>query len=170
MIPHSASHCNGRVAWKFPRISPVRHPPVCSAGASDFRRSRTRAKARVAACVTGSRQSPDCRRPLPPRRPRVFARPFRFFPEIGRASRRALGRRSGRLAPAPADSAGRRVSRGGRLRRDAVVSRRPASASASPRAPRRRSPPSQLSSPASPPSCFGPPAMNQDHGGSGQEK
>ena len=90
---------------------------MCSVGASDFRRSRARAKARVAACVTGSRQSPDCRRPLPPRRPRVFARPFRFFPEIVRASRRALGRRSGRLAPAPAEIAGRRGSRGGRLRR-----------------------------------------------------
>ena len=51
-----------------------------------------------------------------------------------------------------------------RMRRDAVVSRRPASASASPRVPRRRSPPSQLSSPASPPSYFGPPAMSQNHG------
>ena len=56
-----------------------------------------------------------------------------------------------------------------RMRRDAVVSRHPASASASPRAPRRRSPPSQLSSPASPPSRFSPPAKNQDCGRCGQQ-
>jgi len=49
-----------------------------------------------------------------------------------------------------------------RMRRDAVVSRRPASASASPRVPRRRSPPSQLSSSASPPSNFGPPALRSE--------
>ena len=88
-----------------------------SACAADFRRSRTRAKTCVAACVTGVRQSPDCRHPLPLRRPRVFARPFRLFPEIGRTSRRALGCRSGRLAPAPAENAGRRGARVGRLRR-----------------------------------------------------
>jgi hypothetical protein len=51
-----------------------------------------------------------------------------------------------------------------RMRRDAVVSRRPASAPASPRVPRRRSPPSQLSSPAPPPSDFGPLALNHDSG------
>ena len=59
------------------------------------------------------------------------------------------------------ENAVRRGACGGRVRRgggrDAVVSRRPASASASPRVPRRRSPPSQLSSPAPPPSNFGPP-------------
>ena len=127
------------VNWRFPRISPVRHPPVCSVVASDFRRSRARAKARVAACVTGSRQSQDCRRPLPPRRPRAFARPFRFFPEIVRASRRALGRQSGRLAPAPAEIAGRRGSRGGRLRRGcgAMLSSR---AAPHPHPPRRAPP------------------------------
>ena len=137
---------------------------MCSVGASDFRRSRTRAKARVAACVTGSRQSPDCRRPLPPRRPRAFARPFRFFPEIVRASRRALGRRSGRLDPAPTDSAGHRGARGGRLRCGcgAMLSSRAAPHPHPPRrAPRRRSPPSQLSSPAPPPSHSGPHALKQ---------
>ena len=124
---------------EVPQISPVRHLPVCSAGASDFRRSRTRAKARVAACVTGSRQSPDCRRPLPPRRPRAFARPFRFFPEIVRASRRALGCRNGRLAPALAEIAGRRGARGGRLRRGcgAMLSSR---AAPHPHPPRRAPP------------------------------
>ena len=126
-------------SWSFPNISPVHHPSVRSVGASDFRRSRARAKARVAACVTGSRQSPDCRRPLPPRRPRVFTRPFRFFPEIGRASRRALGRRSGRLDPAPAESAGRRGARGGCLRRGygAMLSSR---AAPHPHPPRRAPP------------------------------
>jgi hypothetical protein len=52
-----------------------------------------------------------------------------------------------------------------RMRRDAVVSRRPASASTSPRVPRRRSPPCQLSSPAPPPSIFGPLALNHKCGG-----
>ena len=100
---------------------------------------------------------------MPLRRPHVFARPFRSFPEIDRASRRALGCRSGRLVPAPAAE---RLSpwfvwraSAARERRDAVVSRRPASASASPRVPRRRSPPSQLSSPAPPPSHFSPLAL-----------
>jgi hypothetical protein len=51
-----------------------------------------------------------------------------------------------------------------RMRRDAVVSRRPASAPASSRVPRRRSPPSQLSPPAPPPSTFGPLALNQGCG------
>ena len=46
-----------------------------------------------------------------------------------------------------------------RMRRDAVVSRRPASTPASPRAPRWRSPPSQLSPPAPPPSISGPLAL-----------
>jgi len=52
-----------------------------------------------------------------------------------------------------------------RMRRDAVVSRRPASASTSPRVPRRCSPPCQLSSPAPPPSIFGPLALNHKCGG-----
>jgi hypothetical protein len=112
----------------------------------------------------GVRQSPDCRHPLSRRRPRVFARLFRFFPEIDRASRRALGCQSGHLAPAPAAErwspwCAWRAS-AARMRRDAVVSRRPASAPASPRVPRRRSPPSQFSSPAPPPSIFGPLALN----------
>jgi hypothetical protein len=55
-----------------------------------------------------------------------------------------------------------------RMRRDAVVSRRLASAPASPRVPRRRSPPSQLSSPAPSPSDFGPLALNQGCGGGGR--
>jgi hypothetical protein len=112
---------------------------VRGACASDFRRSRARAKTRVAACVTGVRQSRDCRHPLPLRRPHVFTRPFRFFPEIGRASRRALGCRSGRLAPAPAESADRRGARGGRLRRGcgAMLSSR---AAPHPHPPRHASP------------------------------
>ena len=110
-----------------------------SACASDFRRSRARAKTCVAACVTGVRQSRDCRHPLPLRRPRVFARPFRFSPEIGRASRRALGCWSGRLDPAPAESADRRGARGGRLRRGcgAMLSSR---AAPHPHPPRHASP------------------------------
>ena len=101
------------------------------------------ARARVAPCAAGVRQSRDCLRPRSPRRPRVLASAAPFSsgnrPHF-HSIRRALASRA--LVPVagarPRSADGAWLASAGRMRRDAVVSRRPALASAAPCVRRRR--------------------------------